>query len=35
MNCNEAEMTHKQILALSHKLTNADIENEILNLNFY
>jgi uncharacterized protein (UPF0332 family) len=31
----KAEMTHKQILALSHKLNNSDIENEIINLAFF
>ena len=30
-----AEMTHRQFLALSHKLSSCDIENEILNLNFW
>lgn len=31
----KAEMTHRQFLALSHKLTTADIENEILNHDFW
>lgn len=31
----KAEMTHRQILALSHKLENSDIENEIINLAFF
>lgn len=30
-----AEMTHRQFAALSHKLVNADIENEIMNLLFF
>lgn len=28
-------MTHRQFASLSHKLVSADIENEILNLNFF
>lgn len=31
----KAEMTHRQILALAHKLNNSDIENEIVNLAFF
>lgn len=31
----KAEMTHRQILALAHKLNNSDIENEIINLAFF
>jgi uncharacterized protein (UPF0332 family) len=31
----KAEMTHRQLLALSHKLINSDIENEIINLDFF
>lgn len=31
----KAEMTHRQILALAHKLKNSDIENEIINLAFF
>lgn len=31
----KAEMTHRQFASLSHKLVNADIENEILNLDFF
>ena len=31
----KAEMTHRQFLALSHKLTTADLENEILNHDFW
>jgi hypothetical protein len=30
-----AEMTHRQFASLSHKLVNADIENEIVNLDFF
>lgn len=30
-----AEMTHRQFASLSHKLVNADIENEIINLDFF
>lgn len=30
-----AEMTHRQFASLSHKLTNSDIENEIINLDFF
>lgn len=31
----KAEMTHRQHLALAHKLINSDIENEIINLDFF
>lgn len=31
----KAEMTHRQFASLSHKLVSADIENEILNLDFF
>lgn len=31
----KAEMTHRQFLALAHKLNNSDIENEIINLDFF
>lgn len=30
-----AEMTHRQFASLSHKLVSADIENEIINLDFF
>lgn len=30
-----AEMTHRQFASLSYKLVNADIENEIINLDFF
>ncbi len=30
-----AEMTHRQFKALAHKLNDADIENEIINLNYF
>jgi hypothetical protein len=30
-----AEMTHRQFASLSHKLVNSDIENEIINLDFF
>ena len=30
-----AEMTYRQFASLSHKLVNADIENEIINLDFF
>jgi hypothetical protein len=30
-----AEMTHRQFASLAHKLVNADIENEIINLDFF
>lgn len=30
-----AEMTNRQFASLSHKLVNADIENEIINLDFF
>ncbi|MDP3927762.1 MAG: hypothetical protein Q8R57_01940 [Bacteroidota bacterium] len=30
-----AEMTHRQFASLSHKLVTADIENEIVNLDFF
>jgi hypothetical protein len=30
-----AEMTHRQFASLSYKLLNADIENEIINLDFF
>lgn len=30
-----AEMTHRQFASLAHKLLNADIENEIINLDFF
>jgi len=31
----KAEMTHRQFLALSHKLSNSDIENEIINIEYF
>lgn len=31
----KVEMTHRQFASLAHKLNNADIENEIINLNFF
>lgn len=31
----KAEMTHRQFASLSQKLNNCDIENEIINLNFF
>lgn len=31
----KAEMTHRQFASLSHKLLNSDIENEIINLEFF
>lgn len=31
----KAEMTNRQFASLAHKLNNADIENEILNLDFF
>lgn len=31
----KAEMTHRQFASLAQKLNNCDIENEIINLNFY
>jgi hypothetical protein len=31
----KAEMTHRQFASLSHKLASADIENEIINLDFF
>jgi hypothetical protein len=31
----KAEMTHRQFASLSHKLINAELENEILNLDFF
>jgi uncharacterized protein (UPF0332 family) len=30
-----SEMTHRQFLALAYKLNNSDIENEIINLDFF
>lgn len=30
-----AEMTHRQFASLSHKLVSADLENEIINLDFF
>ena len=31
----KAEMTHRQFLALSHKLVSSDIENELINLDYF